>query len=121
MHALPVHLRAYWAVRDVMSSIDGVPLVGDRAVIPSVLREEVMDHGHSAHQDVSSMRARARTSAYWPIIQSVIQQRRDQCRVCNRLTPSYTVEPLALSPAPEYPFQAVCADFFQLGGHDYLV
>ena len=120
-HALPVHLRAYWAVRDVMSSIDGVPLVGHRAVIPSVLRGEVLDQLHSAHQGVSSLKARARTSAYWPTNQHAIQQRRAQCSLCNRITPSYPVEPLPPSPATEYPFQAVCDDFFQSGRPDYLV
>ena len=104
-----------------MSSIDGVPIVGDRAVVPAALRGEVLDNLHSAHQGVSSMRARSRASVYWPTIRNAIQQRRNQCRACNRISPSNPAEPLAPSPTPDYPFQMVCTDFFELGGHDYLV
>lgn len=118
---LPASVQPYWNIRDTMSSIDGVAMVGQRVVVPAPLRGQVLDHLHAAHQGVSSMRSRANLSVYWPTIRNAIQQRRDQCRTCNRIAPSNPAEPLSPSPEPAYPFQLVCADFFNLAGHGYLV
>lgn len=118
---LPVSLHPYWNVRDLVSCVDGVPMVGPRVVVPISLRPRVLENLHAAHQGVSSMRSRAALSVYWPNIRNSIQQRRDQCRTCNRITPSNPVEPMVPTPTPEYPYQQVCADFFHQAGHDYLI
>ncbi len=54
-------------------------MYNDRAIIPSALRNEVLDALHSAHQGASTMTARAQTSVFWPGLIIVIQKRRDQC------------------------------------------
>ena len=49
-----------------------------------------------------------------------IQIHRDTCRDCIRHAPSHRAELLVLTPSPSYPFQKVCADYFQIDGHSYL-
>jgi hypothetical protein len=58
---------------------------------------------------------------YWPNINAAIQGIRAQCKTCNTIAPSQAAEPYLQSPTPEYPFQQVVADFFNLAGHNYLV
>ena len=49
-----------------------------------------------------------------------IQIHRETCQDCIQHAPSHHTEPLVLTPSPSYPFQQVCADYFQIEGHSYL-
>ena len=41
-------------------------MYGNRLVIPALLRKEVLECLHAAHQGVAGMKARAATCVYWP-------------------------------------------------------
>ena len=140
---MPPNILEYWPVKDHLFVVDGVilkdnnPLLppkmkseilplymenqGVRVLIPRVLRSEVLQSLHSAHQGVSAMNERAKVSVFWPGMTKDIQQIRATCRDCNRITPSQAktlpVEPLI----PTTPFEAVVADYFHYQGYYYLV
>ena len=63
---------------------------------------------------------RARQSVYWPGMESDIRKKRYNCHRCNEIAPSQPKEPIELSPSPDYPFQRICADYFEIGRHAYL-
>jgi hypothetical protein len=63
---LSTALRPYHRYADSLCVVDGVILLGQRIVIPSVLRTPILNALHAAHQGVSAMRARALDSVYWP-------------------------------------------------------
>ena len=44
------HLKPYLRVRKNLRTIDGVPMNGDRVVIPLSLRKQILDVLHSAHR-----------------------------------------------------------------------
>ena len=67
------------------------------------------------------MRARANTTVYWPGLDAQIHQTRYKCMRCNETSPSLPKEPLIITKSPDYPYQQVCMDFFELKGHHYLV
>lgn len=92
-----------------------------RVVIPSSLRKSVLEALHSANQGVTGMRRRANSTVYWPGMHSAISNHRIHCATCEANAPSQSAEPLILSPAPEWPFQQVCADYFFIESHGYLV
>ena len=46
---------------------------------------------------------------------------RTRCPPCNRIAPSQPNAPPTPPVQPQYPFQCICADFFQYAGHHYLV
>ena len=77
----------YSRVFDELSVVDSVVLYKDRIVIPSSLRDHVLQSLHAAHQGVSSMIARADTSVYWPGINEDIRRTRERCSACNSITP----------------------------------
>ena len=120
-HATPPNLREYWEVRQRLSTIDGVALLDQRTVIPQSLRRQMLESLHSAHQGVTGMKARANQSIYWPGMDASIKQYKETCSYCLTNAPSQPKEPLILSPSPEYPFQQICMDYFEINRHSYLV
>ena len=117
---VPEHLRPYWRHRDELYVMDDVVMYKERVVIPTALRKVALEVLHAAHQGVRGMQLRAESSVWWPGITPEIQQTRDQCRVCDTVAPS---QPRCLPearPEPDYPFQLLCADHFDLRGQSYL-
>ena len=120
-HELPTPLRDYHQFRNDLYTVDGVVIYKERVFIPPSLHEEVLAALHAAHQGVSSMMARAEASVFWPGITSDITTLRARCNPCNRMSPSQPSAPPVPPISPTYPFQCVCADFFQYAGVHYLV
>ena len=114
-------IAPFWPIRDSLYTQEGVLLFQDRVVIPSSLRPRVLEHLHAAHQGTSTMEQRARAIAYWPSMSNDIRNTREGCTKCNRNAPSQAATPPIPSPPPSTPFEAVFADFFDYGGHHYLV
>lgn len=75
---------------------------------------------HAEHQGRDSMLRRARQSVYLPDIDAKVEQKRCQCQVCETHAPSSPAETLMPTPPPQYPFQQVAADQFQLNGQNYI-
>ena len=73
------------------------------------------------HQGVTSMRARAESTVFWPGITPAITALRANCHHCTRMAPSQPSAPPYPPVPPVYPFQCICADFFHYMGVQYLV
>ena len=52
---------------------------------------------------------------------SSIKNYKYNCTTCSLLAPSHQVEPIIITPFPEWLFQQICADFFVLHSHTYLI
>ena len=100
---------------------DDVILYNDRIVVPSSLRKRVLEALHAAHQGVSYMKARAQAIVFWPHMTYDIERIRNECAECNRNAPSQARESAQPINPPSTPFEQVYADYFQFGGHHYLV
>ena len=115
-------LKPYFKIQDRLSMVDdivcyayeGGPL---RLVIPTYLRKSVVRNLHAAHQSVDSMLRRARQAVYWSGMEGDVELVRHQCTECDYHAPSQPAEPAIMSPPPEYPFQQVVADLFEVAGH----
>ena len=93
-----------------------------RLIIPRPLRNRVKQVLHANHRrDLVRVKARAQEPAYWPNIVSDLKLFIDQCTQFQIGMPSHPKEPLVPSPPPDYPFQKVASDFFDVKGHAYLV
>ncbi|KAF0291933.1 uncharacterized protein FJT64_009979 [Amphibalanus amphitrite] len=119
-------MKNFFKVRERLSLVDGLvcytfeggPL---RLVIPAALRQRVARSLHAAHQGVDGMVRRARDSVYWPGFEADIERSRTQCVDCDEHAPSQPREPPIMTPPPDYPFQQVVADLFEIGGNKYIV
>ena len=63
----------------------------------------------------------ALSTIFWPGITSDIDISRSSCRTCHQNSPSQARLPPKWSKLPTAPFEQICADFFKLSGHHYLV
>ena len=111
----------FWPICESAYIQDGVRLYKDRVIVPTSLRGQILQHLHAAHQGISTMEQRACAIVYWPGMSKDIRETRERCVDCNRNAPSQPATPPILPAPPSTPFEAVFADFFQHGGHHYLV
>jgi hypothetical protein len=115
-------MKPYWKVRTRLGMQDGVPMYGDRVIVPGKLRQEVLDTLHSAHQGVYGMMLRAAQAVYWPGFSREIENTRAKCGPCDRAAPSQSnLPPVESEDKIEYPFQHVVMDVATVNGKKYGV
>ena len=117
----PSALQQYHKHRDNLYTVDGVIMYNNRVLIPPSLRSKVLSALHAAHQGISSMTSRARSSVFWPEITDCISKTRELCSDCNYMAPSQASEPPVIPHMQDYPCQLICADFFSYRGINFLV
>ena len=109
---LPPHLRTFWDHRNNLHTNDNVVLFNNRVVVPSCLRQEVLQSLHAAHQGVSAMNERAKMSVFWLGISKDIQITRNNCLHCIQNAPSQARLPPYEPWIPSSPFESVVCDYF---------
>ena len=66
MSSLPRELQEYWNFQDELHEADGLVLRGDRLVVPSDLRQDMLKLIHESHEGMDKCKSRARTVLYCP-------------------------------------------------------
>jgi len=59
-------LQVYFLFREELSAQDGVVFKGERIVLPSSLRQCMMDKVHARHLSIQGFLRRAKEAFYWP-------------------------------------------------------
>ena len=112
----------YYPHRHSLVTCGPVVLLHDRPIIPQPLRPAVLSLLHVGHGSASAMFERAASSLYWPNFRQDLINHRASCIQCSRYAPSNPAMPPTIPTDPSYPFESVCADFFQLDAKQtYLV
>ena len=75
---------------------------------------------HEGHQGVKRSRIRTKSSVWWPCVTSQVKEFVENCRECAKES-QQRKEPLIPTPLPDYPWQMVGSNLFQLGGEQYLL
>ena len=114
-------LKPYQRIRHSIHVVDGVPMYGQRVIVPEPMRQAVLEAIHSAHQSIGKMHDRALQCVYWPGLYSDLEKLRQSCIECTRVAPSQPNLPPYEPVSPDYPFQMVVADFYDLKGKSWLV
>ena len=81
-------IKEFLKYRDKLSIADGVLLYEGAVVVPTKLRQAVLDILGSAHQGVQAMRDRAKNTIFWPNINEDIAKYKKLCRTCQIIAPS---------------------------------
>ncbi|KAL7865994.1 hypothetical protein SRHO_G00112410 [Serrasalmus rhombeus] len=113
-------LKFYWAERALLTVQDGLLLKGQRLVIPSTMRNDVLAKLHEGHQGVVKCRERARQSVWWPGLSQQLNELVLNCRACCQERLNHR-EPLISTPYLGKPWQKCGADLFMLGSKTYLL
>ena len=59
-------VKRYRQVSSEIAIQDGLLMCNNRIIIPSLLRQEILDKIHTGHQGIHKCRERARQSVWWP-------------------------------------------------------
>ena len=79
--SIPPEIRQYWGVRNEVMAADGLLFLGDRLIIPSSLRSDMLQRIHEGHLGIEKCKARARAVMYWPGISESIETT-NQGQIC---------------------------------------
>ena len=95
-------------------------LHGTQIVIPASRQQDILTKIHAGHQGIQKCRLRAKHSVWWHGISTQIENFVKTCQHCvKESTPPK--EPLIPTPLPDYPWQRVASDLFQLGKTTHLI
>eukprot|EP00118_Oscarella_pearsei_P024304 m.303614 g.303614 ORF g.303614 m.303614 type:complete len:479 (+) comp40836_c0_seq2:2784-4220(+) len=119
--AVPQLAKPYYTMRDEMYLQNGLVCKGDRVVIPTTLRADMMAMLHSTHLGIEGCLRRARESFFWPGMNAQIRDYISVCSICNSIRPEQCREPLMSSEVPKRPWSKVAVDLFSLESVDYLI
>ena len=108
-HLTDPGIREFWEVGHRLSTENGLVLLDRRIVIPLSHRKRVLRCLYAAHQGMVGKKARANISVYHA-----------SCCVCTAISPSLPQETIVLTPSPQWPFQKICMDMFDVDQVSYL-
>ena len=118
--AWPAELHPYFQYRLNLQIIDDLIFCGDRPLIPTGMRDEILSHLHAAHSGSTTMLSRATQSVFWPGMKQDIITTRAHCIPCTKIAPSNPEQPPHPPVQPDFPFSHCCMDFFTVEGRNYL-
>ena len=89
----------------------GCLMWGIKVVIPSKLRERVLNELHTGHPGIVKMKSLARTLVWWPGIDKALESFIQNCYSCQSLRNNVTATPLHPWGWPSAPWHRVDIDF----------
>ena len=90
----PPPLQPYWGGRHHLSVDHGIVLKGNRIVVPTSLRPQVLRDLHAPHQGIVRTKSRARQVVHWPGMSRQLEDLIRDCQPCRTYQPSHASEPL---------------------------
>ena len=118
---VPNNIHQYWNIRDELTVQDGVIYKGMKAVIPTILRKQMIAKAHKSHLGINACIRRAKDVIYWPGMAGEITDAVKTCSTCCEFMDKQQKEPLMTHKIPHLPWSKVGQDLFSLYGNDYLV
>ena len=106
-------LEPYFKFRDELSTSAGTLYRGERAVIPTQLRSQVLQLAHEGHPGITRMKQRLRDTAWWPGLDHEVEQFVKTCTACiesNKSGTNLPTPPLQPIPYPSRPWQKIALD-----------
>ena len=116
----PERLIPYRHHQSALHVANDLILFRDRLWIPSKLRQELLEKLHASHFGVTKTCALARTSIWWPNLDSDVEKLIADCLLCAE-TRTNRSEPLIPTPLPERPWAKLGLDLLKEGGKWFLV
>ena len=102
-------VKKFWMTRNELSLHDDLLLRGNRVVIPTTLRQEILHKLHKGHQGIVKCRLRAKDSSWWPGISDNINTFIHNCDICCRDF-LITTEPMMPTKLPQRPWEKIASD-----------
>ncbi|KAK3085724.1 hypothetical protein FSP39_007823 [Pinctada imbricata] len=118
---LEAALHPYFPFREELIVQNGLIFKGERIVVPTSIRNDIIERIHDSHIGIQGCLRRARESVYWPNMNLDIEEYISRCGPCNMYTSEQQKEPMISHPIPTRPWQIIACDMFECQGKDYLI
>ena len=76
------NVGAYWDFRDELSTYNGIVYKGNRIVIPTLMRKDMLKRIHKSHLGMVTSKQRAKDVIYWPGMNGQIEDTIRRCEIC---------------------------------------
>ena len=90
----PLPVKPFWNHRDELSVMEGLVFKGERIVIPSALRKDMLKRIHTGHLGGVKSKNRAKEVMLWPSMNSQIEDAVSNCPACMKHQTSNPKEPM---------------------------
>ena len=120
-HELDPEIRKYFDSRDEIAVLDDIVFKGDRVVIPTSMRSDMLKIIHEGHLGIVRSKQPARDVIYWPGMNAQIEDTVSNCAICQASRREQQKEPLIASEVPTGPWKIVAADLLNCMGSMFLV
>ena len=117
---LSQEMKTYLPFAQDITVFQGLLLKDDRLVIPKSLRREMLERVHVGHLGIRKCQERVKVAMWWPTISSDVKKLVEGCDTCS-IARGNRPEPLLKTATPDYPWQIVGTDLFELWGKQYLL
>lgn len=114
-------LHPYWTFKDELTVYDDVVLKNNKIIVPSRLRQEMLEKLHYPHLGIDKCKSRAREILFWVGMNKDIEKYIKNCDVCLSYKNQNVKEPMLCHDIPNLAWQDVAADVFHLKGKNYLL
>ena len=99
---------------DLTISSDGIILRKHQIVVPTALREALVDIAHEGHLGIVKTKQMMRLKTWFPKLDKLIEKRIGNCMACQACTPfnNKGMIPMRSEPVPKSVWHTVAIDFF---------
>eukprot|EP00112_Aurelia_sp_Birch-Aquarium-sp1_P015091 Seg3312.4 transcript_id=Seg3312.4/GoldUCD/mRNA.D3Y31 product="putative protein K02A2.6" protein_id=Seg3312.4/GoldUCD/D3Y31 len=105
-------LKVFKKVKEELTvTDDGFILKGTKLVIPSTLRNRVVNLAHEGHQGIVKTKSLLREKVWFPGIDQMVENIVKNCIPCQATTAKEKLEPYKMSKLPRGPWDKVSVDF----------
>ncbi|KAM7283094.1 uncharacterized protein ISCGN_000254 [Ixodes scapularis] len=80
---LPPGFKSYFAVREQLSQVDRLLLNAEKIVVPTSLRDQVIEMAHTTHQGIRRTTGLIKELYWWPQVSLHIKQYVQHCTICQ--------------------------------------
>ncbi|RXN35722.1 sec1 family domain-containing 2-like protein [Labeo rohita] len=112
----PLSVSEFWNHRDELSYLHGIIFKGEKIVVPTSLRSDMLSRVHASHLGIKKSKQRACDIMFWPGMGKEIKNMISKCSICSNIK-----ESMISHKVPDRPWQVVASDFFTWNNEDYLV
>lgn len=114
-------VQEFWNFREELSIQNGIIFKGVKIVVPSEMRHEMLTRLHAPHLGIEASLRKAREVIYWPHMVEDINNKVNNCDICQEAAPKQKCEPMLTHPTPQRPWERIAVDIFTVNGDDYLI
>ena len=114
-------LRSYFTFKEEISFIDGLLFKGNRLIVPKALRNKTLQVLHRSHMGITKTQERARTSFYWPGLNTAIKSICQSCETCLQYAARQDKQEIGLVPDCSESWETLATDIFEFQGKFFLI